>query len=308
MIGASDGVLTIALLSGFGAGLVAILATVAIERLGGHLGGVIGTLPTTIIPASWGLWRQNLEAVDGGIINRSVAHEHFEAAMYAVPAGMCLNAIFLWLWRVIPQRLSIFDTLYQEGVQQQRSRLWSAVLLMSVVTLSLWLLGALVLVSLSRTYFTNSATRLLAGIGATLAIILIGVWATSSRYQAPRGQRSVSKRTLSMRGLCAAAAVGVSVLISKSGATTIAGVAAVFPAIFWTTMASLWLSQGRAVPAGAVGPMMIGSSSVALFALVAPALYAHLGVALGATCAWLIAALCASVPSYLWVRHIQGRA
>ena len=49
---------SVALLSGLGAGLVATLATVAIEKLGGQLGGVIGTLPTTIIPASWGIWSQ----------------------------------------------------------------------------------------------------------------------------------------------------------------------------------------------------------------------------------------------------------
>ena len=37
-------------LSSLMAGLVAILATVFIERLGGAIGGII-TLPTTIVPA-----------------------------------------------------------------------------------------------------------------------------------------------------------------------------------------------------------------------------------------------------------------
>ena len=39
--------------------------------------------------------------------------------------------------------------------------------------------------------------------------------------------------------------------------------------IFLTTMVSLWLSQGEAVPSGAVGPMMLGASSVAVYALLA---------------------------------------
>ena len=40
--------------------------------------------------------------------------------------------------------------------------------------------------------------------------------------------------------------------------------ASVFPAIFLTTMVSIWLSQGEAVQSGA-NLMMLGSSSVALY-------------------------------------------
>ncbi|MEC7544055.1 MAG: hypothetical protein VYE51_01125, partial [Candidatus Thermoplasmatota archaeon] len=42
-------------LSSLMAGIVAILATVFIERRGGAIGGII-TLPTTIVPASIGIW------------------------------------------------------------------------------------------------------------------------------------------------------------------------------------------------------------------------------------------------------------
>ena len=64
------------------AGLVAILATVAIERFGGKLGGVLATLPTTIIPASLGFWY--LSESDGDFI----------IAMWSVPIGMLLDAAF----------------------------------------------------------------------------------------------------------------------------------------------------------------------------------------------------------------------
>ena len=101
--------------------------------------------------------------------------------------------------------------------------------------------------------------------------------------------------------MCACVAVMIAVLISRSGAATLAGVASVFPAIFWTTMVSLWLTQGSAVPTGAVGPMMLGSCSVSLFALLAPWLYPAVGSGWGALIAWLIAAPGASTPSYLWV-------
>ena len=38
------------------AGLVAILVTVAIEKFGGIIGGVLGTIPSTIIPAAAGVY------------------------------------------------------------------------------------------------------------------------------------------------------------------------------------------------------------------------------------------------------------
>lgn len=45
-------------LSGLFAGLVAVLATVAVEKLGGRLGGVLASMPTTIVPACIGLFEQ----------------------------------------------------------------------------------------------------------------------------------------------------------------------------------------------------------------------------------------------------------
>ena len=69
-------------LSSLMAGLVAILATVFIERLGGAIGGII-TLPTTIVPASIGIWI----GVNGDTVSVT-------AAMSMVPIGMLLNVLF----------------------------------------------------------------------------------------------------------------------------------------------------------------------------------------------------------------------
>ena len=44
------------ILSALFAGFVAILVTVAIEKWGGIVGGVLGTLPTTIVPAAMGMY------------------------------------------------------------------------------------------------------------------------------------------------------------------------------------------------------------------------------------------------------------
>ena len=74
------------------AGLVAIGATLAIERWGGVVGGFVATLPSTILPATWGLWS-------------SVGPSGYRDAMAAVPFGMLVNAMFLHLWRVVPRNL-----------------------------------------------------------------------------------------------------------------------------------------------------------------------------------------------------------
>ena len=44
------------LLSALFAGLVAVLVTMAIERWGGIVGGILGTIPTTIIRATIGIY------------------------------------------------------------------------------------------------------------------------------------------------------------------------------------------------------------------------------------------------------------
>ena len=285
-----------ALLSGLGAGIIATIATIAIERFGGHLGGVIGTLPTTIIPASWGLWSRLIDA-EGRLSPK--AHSEFALSMYAVPAGMVLNALFLWLWRALPSSLP------QEWSRLTRSTdtrsRWMIVSVMSILTLGAWSLGASLWVWTSHVYLVTASSRQLAALIATALIIVLGLWATYHRRPAPRGARPVAMHTLITRGACACIAVGGAVVISQSGASTLAGVASVFPAIFWTTMVSLWLSQGPSVPTGAVGPMMLGSSSVAVFALLTPWLYAEWGVALGTVFAWLIASLLISAPCYLWI-------
>ena len=68
--------------AGFAA-LIAIAATVAIERFGGKLGGLLGSLPTTIIPASVGFWYSSIDITS------------YQNSLFAVPAGMLVNSIFL---------------------------------------------------------------------------------------------------------------------------------------------------------------------------------------------------------------------
>ena len=264
-----------ALLSALYAGLVAIGATVAIERLGGRLGGLLGSVPTTIIPASLGFWWT------AG--NRDI----FQDALFAVPAGMMVNAIFLYSWRILPGKLP-------------PAGLAARLLMMTFLSLGIW---ALIAVGFVWVMGNLPFSVFVAGCTFFLVQLFFGVWACQRNPPAPKGANRVGWVVLCARGVLAATAIGISVWISALGNPLLAGMASVFPAIFLTTMVSVWMSQGEAVQAGAVGPMMLGSGSVSLYALSAAFLIPQFGLLWGALSAWLIAVSLLSFPAWLWLRR-----
>jgi hypothetical protein len=250
------------------AAIVAIAVTVTIEKLGGKLGGLIGTLPTTIVPASIGFYA---EADD------------FQKAMWAVPIGMAVNVLFLWSWRWLP------------SVTKDPARLFKVLF----TSLGIWLLAASgSVLLLNRT----DASLVIVAWGTTLSIASAGIWACKRNPPNPSKARKVSLLSLLSRGILAGTAIAIAVLLSKHN-PLIAGVASVFPAIFLTTMVSLWLGQGEAFQASAVGPMMLGSTAVALYALIATFSFPAWGVLLGTVVAWFGASLGATLPAWLWLQR-----
>ena len=139
-----------ALLAALFAGLVAVGVTLAIERWGGLIGGVIGTLPTTIVPAALGIAAEARSA------------EAFAAAMHVAPAGMLLNAGFLYLWRILPPRLPAWS-------------LAARLALMVTVSLTVWLCAAVLTVNLVHVLRSSDVPLLVIGLGTTLAMGLVGI-------------------------------------------------------------------------------------------------------------------------------------
>ena len=86
--------LTSILLSALFAGIVATLVTIAIEKFGGRTGGVLATIPTTIVPAALGMYSISGET-------------EFAQSMSIVPLGMMVNAIFLLVWIHAPQKFGL---------------------------------------------------------------------------------------------------------------------------------------------------------------------------------------------------------
>lgn len=263
-----------ALIAGVFAGGLAVVITVMIERWGGRVGGVLGTVPSTIIPASIGVY------VGGDPIA-------FAEAMDSACAGMLVSAGFLWTWRTLPSLLPPWS-------------LGRQLVVMVLVSLSGWVVLASAAVALREAYFQAGETQWF-GWGATFVLVALGLGASWRYYPAPKGQQSVSVGMLLARGFCAGLAIFSAIGAAAVLGGFVAGLAAVFPAIFLTAMAGLWISQGQAVPAGAVGPMMLGSSAVAFFALVAKHTIPWYGPAWGSGAAWVFAVIFASLPAAAWL-------
>ena len=210
---------TSVLLSAVFAGVVATAVTVAIEKWGGLIGGLLGTVPSTIVPAGIGMY------VAGG-------EDVLVMSMSVVPLGMLLNALFLGAWVVIPRWFS--DAPY-------------LLVLTTVGALAFWsLLGMVFLVAVDEaTSYLNLQQLALSGLALLVATAVV----FNRRPQpTPKGTNRVSTLVLVARGVMAATAIGIAVGLSGLGFPTLAGLASVFPAIFLTSMVALWLAQGPTVP------------------------------------------------------------
>tara|TARA_B100000945_G_scaffold287333_1_gene258875 strand:+ start:2102 stop:2941 length:840 start_codon:yes stop_codon:yes gene_type:complete len=264
------------LLSAIFAGFVAVLVTIAIERWGGIVGGVLGTLPTTIVPAAAGMY---LEA----------GSEDLATSMSLIPFWMLLNALFVASWVIYP-RLKNDVKLFE----------------MTLVSLGFWSLLA-ILMTLSLTQALNYIPEFTVGIVGLLCLLGLGLWMTWIPINAPKGRNSVTKSVLFARGLAAATAIGIAVQFASMGLPIIAGLASVFPAIFLTTMVALWMAQGADVPTGAAGPMMLGGSSVAMYSLLAPWALPEYGIIIGSLICWFAAVILTSIPAYSYLRWRQSK-
>eukprot|EP00029_Vermamoeba_vermiformis_P004766 TRINITY_DN15389_c0_g1_i1.p1 TRINITY_DN15389_c0_g1~~TRINITY_DN15389_c0_g1_i1.p1 ORF type:complete len:336 (+),score=87.86 TRINITY_DN15389_c0_g1_i1:86-1093(+) len=271
-----------AILSSVLAGGVAITSTVAIEKLGGNVVGVIASSPTTIVPASIGI--------------AILSPERLGEAMFSIPAVMVMNALFLYLWRVIPPFLP-------SGWKFSR-KLGS----MIGISLGIWFSIALTYLVIMRYGFNSNYTaiQVVAGLAmaSQLTFGLIAVF--KQKRSAPKGKNKVGLGTLFSRGLLAAVAVFLAVLISKTNGLA-AGLATAFPAIFTTTMISLWISQGENVTSGAVGPMMLGSLSVPVYSVAMSQLAPALGAFIGALVSYIISIVTCSIPIVFVLKKIESR-
>lgn len=287
----SSSLVTTALLSGLFAGLVACGVTRAIERLGGVYGGICATLPTTIVPASVGLAYRLLPSSSSDAPAPARASS-LTSSMFVVAGGMLIDAVFLLMWRCVPPRLPAAWSL--------RARLAG----MLATSLLVWLALAAVMVAINVVALRSEGAVVAFGACCTAALLATGVASTCTPIPAPKGTSAVSLPMLAARGAIACAAIAVAVLLSALD-DIVAGFATTFPAIFMTSMAGLWLSQGEGVPVGAVGPMVLGSVSVPVYAMMYAAIAPRIGPLAAVAATWPTTVAITSVPCGLYLHYRQ---
>ncbi len=264
------------------AGVVSVLATVAVERWGGRLGGILATIPTTIVPATMGLLASHPDVSDPASL------EGFRMAIAIVPVGMLINAAFLASWHVLPKWLH---------APTASATLWRCI----VGSLALWAVLSLGWVLLMRAAALSATAATALGVGALVVTAVLGVVLCSTERPSPRGMNLVPWAVLAARGVGAGLAIVVALVIAQTGHAILGGMAVTFPAIFLTTIVGTWMSHGREVPAGAVGPMVLGSCAVGGYALLAGVVYPQLGVVWGGAVCWIAAVGGISVPAGWWL-------
>ena len=256
------------------AGLVAILVTVAIEKFGGFIGGVLGTVPSTIIPAAAGVY-----ALEGD--------ESLTASMSVVPIGMLINGVFLGVWIILPKYIA-----------SDRLKLPITV----VSSLLIWSILALLSLVVAREVTGGTISEMTLGMIGLVLLAILAIMFNLTNRVAPKGLNKVPIIILSIRGIAAGLAIAACLVLAEIGLPFVAGLASAFPAIFLTSMVALWLSQGPQVPQGAAAPMMLGGASVSVYALLAMWSLPSFGIFIGSIIAWFGAVGLWTIPAFLLLR------
>ncbi|MGB0700265.1 MAG: hypothetical protein ACPGO6_04550 [Candidatus Poseidoniaceae archaeon] len=262
------------ILYGIFAGLVAILVTVAIEKFGGFIGGVLGTVPSTIIPAAAGVY-----ALEGD--------DSLTASMSVVPIGMLINGVFLGVWIILPKYIA-----------SDRLKLPITV----VSSLLTWAILALLSLIIAREVTGGTISEMTLGMIGLVLLAILAIMFNLSNRAAPKGLNKVPIIILSIRGIAAGLAIAACLVLAEIGLPFVAGLASAFPAIFLTSMVALWLSQGPQVPQGAAAPMMLGGASVSVYALLAMWSLPSFGIFIGSIIAWFGAVGLWTIPAFLLLR------
>lgn len=218
---------------------MAILVALLIETFGGAVGSVIGTLPSTIIPAAYILLTEESKSVE----------ERTESMIACLFGMLATDILFMPCWKVIPPKL---PKKWSNGLK---------VLVTSLISLLVWFIGTVVMILLKTGAAKVGLNIWVFGLLIMLVCGTCGVCLCWTLPPTPAGKNKVKLHIHLMRGLAAAIAIFVSGILSQTGLGIIAGAMVTFPAIFLTTMVSVSLAQGADVSTGAIGPMLFGGMS-----------------------------------------------
>jgi len=222
--------------------IIIILITIIAEQYGTKTGGILGTLPSTIIVAFIFI-----------SINKGVYFASQSAAV--VPAEMGVNLIFLFIFALFSYR---------------------SMSLAIIASLTVWLLLTSLLFFLGLENIFVSIAIYTAALVFTFTILervkkTPSIGSVTVHYTAFK---------IILRGLLAGSVIAIAVFLSNMGAT-LSGIFSVFPAIFLSTMLISIREHGPNFAGGIAKSMIFGSQSVMIYSVAIYFFYPLCGVVLG---------------------------
>ncbi len=236
--------------------IVVILITVIAEKFGTKIGGILGTLPTTIIIAYVFI-----------ALNRDV--DFASDSIAVVPAEIGINIIFLFIIAVLIRRSIYFAF---------------------ACSFTFWTIASFLLwyTNLENVYI-SIPIFFISMIGTFLVLEKIRkIKSISKKYV----HYTIAKITF--RGLLAGTVITIAVLLSNVGAV-LSGIFSVFPAIITSTMIICYYEHGPSFASGIAKSMIFGSSSVMSYAVSIHFTYPIYGILLGSVIAFVISVIVALI-------------
>ena len=231
------------------AAVAVIIITVIGERYGTKKGGILGTLPSTIMIAY--IFIAYNEGI--GIATHSVA---------VVPAEMGVNVIFLLLFAILAYR---------------------SLALALAVSLSVWTILSLLLLFFN---LENLLISFLIFIIGFVVAMLVLEWKKKTP-SIGRVRTCYTPLRILLRGLFAGVIIGIAVLLSNVGAV-LSGILSAFPVIFLSTMIIAIREQGPGFAGGMAKSMIFGSPSVVGYTIAIFFFYPAYGIIIGTIGAFIL--------------------
>lgn len=261
-----------ALISSTAAAIVVICTSVLIERCGGRIGGILGTLPHVTVIGAIGLYYQ-------------LSTSDFRSAMLGMPIGTFCNAI--WLTTLLCS--SIWLPMKFKG----RWRLTLVVLATYLVWGATLTLLLRILKLCERDYEAMALV-----IGIWLVQLFLGICLRRVNPGAPKGERKLRSWDILLRALLTFSAFMLAFWLA-SVEPSFGGAMVNAPFCFTFVLAGVWLAQSEKVAVGACGPMTLGLLSSSAFAQQGAWLVPELGLTSGLLVSWTTAVLFITLPQLL---------
>lgn len=185
----------------------------------------------------------------------------------------------------------------------QELKKWIKLFLLIGTVLSYWfIMSTFILVVLERV--ANIKLWIIALSSSIIHLIFGSVVIYLRPSKTHEASKKISWYIILVRGIFASLTIFTGSIISRTY-PEVGGFVSCFPAIYLTTMISMWISHGENIASGATGPMILGSISVSLFSISWALLYPLIGWITTTIVSYGISIVFISIPITILLRYLN---